>query len=101
MFEEGGDVFGEIAIQKDEVGLRAEVEACNNALRSAGVTAQALDCRYDEHVGTLATDVWHGVNLPNLRQHIAPVRALADLVVLKGADHAILDIAEGAGLGFP
>ena len=49
----------------------------------------------------VARAVWAGVNLPNLRQHIAPVRALADLVVLKGADHAILDIAEGAGLGFP
>ena len=49
----------------------------------------------------VARAVWAGVNLPNLRGHIAPVRALADLVVIKGPDHAILDIAEGAGLGSP
>lgn len=47
----------------------------------------------------LARAVWAGINLPNLRAHIAPVRALADLVVVKGADHAILDIAEEAALG--
>jgi type I pantothenate kinase len=43
---------------------------------------------------SLARQVWAGINLPNLRQHIAPVRAYADLVVVKGPNHAILDIAE-------
>lgn len=33
--------------------------------------------------------VWERINLPNVRDHIAPARALADLVVRKGADHAI------------
>lgn len=33
--------------------------------------------------------VWERINLPNLRDHIAPTRALADLVVRKGGDHAI------------
>jgi type I pantothenate kinase len=42
----------------------------------------------------LARAVWAGINLPNLRAHIAPVRAHADLVVLKGADHGILEITE-------
>ncbi|MGH7022542.1 MAG: type I pantothenate kinase [Caulobacteraceae bacterium] len=40
----------------------------------------------------LARSVWAAINLPNLREHIAPVRAHADLVVVKGADHAIVDI---------
>ena len=33
--------------------------------------------------------VWDGINLPNLRQHIAPARAEADLVVTKAADHRL------------
>ncbi|KCZ48428.1 nucleoside/nucleotide kinase family protein [Hyphomonas pacifica] len=36
-----------------------------------------------------ATSVWEQINLPNLRQHIAPLRETADIVVLKDADHAI------------
>ncbi|HWD67113.1 MAG TPA: hypothetical protein VG227_04045 [Caulobacteraceae bacterium] len=47
----------------------------------------------------LARAVWAGINLPNLVAHIAPVRAHAELVVMKGPDHAILDIAEGGAVG--
>jgi type I pantothenate kinase len=36
--------------------------------------------------------VWTGINLPNLRQHIAPVRQEADLVVVKAADHGVTRI---------
>jgi type I pantothenate kinase len=43
----------------------------------------------------LARAVWAGINLPNLIGHISPVRAHADLVVVKGADHEILEIEEG------
>jgi type I pantothenate kinase len=39
--------------------------------------------------------VWTGINLPNLRQHIAPVRGHADLVVVKAADHAVSRILAG------
>jgi len=40
----------------------------------------------------LARMVWEKVNLKNLREHIAPARALADLVVRKGPDHAIVAV---------
>jgi type I pantothenate kinase len=40
----------------------------------------------------LAHMVWTGINLPNLRQHIAPVRPEADLVVVKAADHGVTRI---------
>lgn len=43
-------------------------------------------------VTDLARQVWAGVNLPNLRQHIARARPVADLVVRKGADHGIAGI---------
>jgi type I pantothenate kinase len=44
-------------------------------------------------VGALADDVWGTVNLVNLRQHIAPSRQHAQLVITLGADHAVVDIA--------
>jgi type I pantothenate kinase len=40
----------------------------------------------------LARMVWREINLPNLRQHIAPVRAHADIVVRKGPDHRLAEI---------
>lgn len=36
-----------------------------------------------------AKSVWAGINLPNLENHILPMRAHADLVVKKDQDHAI------------
>lgn len=38
---------------------------------------------------TFAKSVWAGINLPNLENHILPLRAHADLVVKKDAGHAI------------
>ncbi|MHA7857277.1 MAG: nucleoside/nucleotide kinase family protein [Henriciella sp.] len=36
-----------------------------------------------------AKSVWAGINLPNLENHILPMREHADLVIKKDADHAI------------
>lgn len=46
----------------------------------------ALD---QEGAEALARTVWREINLPNLREHIAPLRERADIVVTKGPDHAI------------
>ncbi|WP_293906412.1 hypothetical protein [Phenylobacterium sp.] len=35
---------------------------------------------------------WTHLNLVNLREHIAPTMALADVVVRKGADHALVEM---------
>ena len=40
-----------------------------------------------------AKTVWDGVNLPNLRDHILPLKAHADIVVHKARDHTV-EIAE-------
>lgn len=40
----------------------------------------------------LAAAVWASINLPNLREHIAPLREISDIVVRKGADHEIVGI---------
>jgi type I pantothenate kinase len=42
----------------------------------------------------VAGQVWRAINLPNLREHIVKARDIADVLVSKGADHAILVIAE-------
>jgi len=47
----------------------------------------------DEARGAAAY-VWREVNLPNLRQHIVTARSRADLLVRKGADHAIVEIMQ-------
>jgi type I pantothenate kinase len=54
--------------------------------------------RHMDEAGTraLAGQVWRMINLPNLREHIVLGRALADIVVRKGADHAIMSV-DGRG----
>ncbi len=44
-----------------------------------------------------ARSVWKTVNLPNLREHIAPQRDHADLLVRKGPDHEIVEILQKRG----
>ncbi|HWF76890.1 MAG TPA: hypothetical protein VN694_06900 [Caulobacteraceae bacterium] len=44
-----------------------------------------------------AVRVWQAINLPNLREHIVKGRDVADLVVRKGPDHAILAVSERTG----
>jgi type I pantothenate kinase len=43
-------------------------------------------------VRAVAEMVWTNVNLPNLREHIAKGREVADLIVRKGSDHAIREV---------
>ena len=37
----------------------------------------------------IAGEIWARTNLPNLRENILPTRQRADLILSKGADHAI------------
>lgn len=43
----------------------------------------------DAHVEAVARRVWDAVNVPNVRMHVAPTRALADVVVVQRADHTV------------
>ncbi|NOT45367.1 MAG: type I pantothenate kinase [Acidobacteria bacterium] len=42
-----------------------------------------------EQAAETARDIWHGINLVNLRQNILPTRERARLVLEKGRDHAV------------
>jgi len=46
----------------------------------------------EPEVRALAAQVWRGVNLPNLREHIVAGRDVADIVVRKGSNHEILAV---------
>lgn len=45
-----------------------------------------------EQVRQIAEATWETINGPNLRDHIAPSAANADIVVMKASDHSITDI---------
>lgn len=47
--------------------------------------------RHLDAAGTaaVARQVWADINLPNLHDHILPVRALADIVIAKDGDHRL------------
>jgi type I pantothenate kinase len=42
-----------------------------------------------DDIRALASDVWRGVNLPNLREHIRPTLSRAHIVVEKRPDHTV------------
>ena len=46
-----------------------------------------------ETTAAMGRRVWAEINGPNLRENIAPTRARAQLVVTKGADHAVREVA--------
>jgi type I pantothenate kinase len=47
-------------------------------------------------VERIARSTWRSINLVNLREHIGPTRALADIVVVKGPDHRVVEVREHA-----
>lgn len=50
---------------------------------------------------SLIDAAWTHINLVNLREHIAPTAAYADVVVRKGGDHAITEIVARRGATRP
>lgn len=47
----------------------------------------------DEEAVAIAEDLWANINLKNLRQNILPTRPRADLILRKGKDHLIEQVA--------
>lgn len=44
----------------------------------------------EQDLRDFAVSVWEGINLPNLREHIEPLREVADIVVTKTRDHTLI-----------
>jgi type I pantothenate kinase len=47
----------------------------------------------DDEAEWIATGLWERINLLNLRENIVPTRPRADLILRKGADHAMAEVA--------
>jgi type I pantothenate kinase len=47
----------------------------------------------DAEAETIATGLWERINLVNLRENILPTRPRADLILRKGGDHAVAEVA--------
>jgi type I pantothenate kinase len=47
----------------------------------------------DAEAETVAAGLWERINLVNLRENILPTRPRADLILRKGADHAVAEVA--------
>jgi len=47
----------------------------------------------DEEAGQIARGLWERINLKNLRENIGPTKLRADLILRKGADHRIAEVA--------
>ena len=89
---------GEIYLDAEEADLEAWFVARFMGLWSAAEHDPAsFYVRFrgmtPEQAEGFARMVWTGINLRNLREHIVHARAEADLVVRKGADHAIVSVA--------
>lgn len=61
----------------------------DEAERDPGSYFGFLVGRDDDEVREFALAIWRNVNLVNLREHIAPTRPRAHLVLDKGPDHAV------------
>lgn len=47
----------------------------------------------DDAARAVAEEIWRDVNLKNLRENILPTRPRADLILRKGADHLVQEVA--------
>jgi type I pantothenate kinase len=51
-----------------------------------------------DQAAQLADQVWRGVNLVNLREHVAPSRARAGCVITKGSHHEVVGVDYQPGM---
>lgn len=74
---------------------------CDEARSDPGSFYRSFVGMNPDEVDAIALSTWRGINLVNLREHIRPTRASADVVVTKAPDHQVLaiEVREHAGPG--
>jgi len=78
-----------IYLDAEQADVRAWYFARRRTLRDPGADHTALD--------VLALRAWEDTNVPNYTAHISLQRAVADLVVVKGADHQLIEVRPRSG----
>ncbi|MGU3495293.1 type I pantothenate kinase [Xanthobacteraceae bacterium A53D] len=46
----------------------------------------------DTEAKETALSIWHGINLPNLKENVMPTRQRADLILTKAGDHEVAEV---------
>lgn len=87
-----------VYIDADEAHLRQWFTERFFALRQTAFTDpnsffHALVKLNDEEALKRANEIWDSINLPNLQENILPTRGRADLILTKGLDHTISNVA--------
>ena len=71
--------------------------ASNGCARSAFRDPRSYFSAYaaldEKQADAVSKDIWRRINLENLRQNIAPTRPRASLILTKGADHRVAEVA--------
>jgi type I pantothenate kinase len=65
----------------------------DTAFRDPGSYFHHVSRLSPEEAMAMAREVWRDINGPNLRENIAPTKARARLVLTKGSDHAVREVA--------
>jgi type I pantothenate kinase len=63
-----------------------------DAAEDPGAFLHPLRAMPDDEADALALRVWDAVNAPNVRDHVLPTREHADVVLCKGAGHAVTEV---------
>jgi type I pantothenate kinase len=74
-------------------------ELCDAAKDDSGSFYAPLASLDDDVRRRVADAAWDGINLVNLREHIAPTRSRATWVLRKGPEHTVRSIDGPAGVG--
>lgn len=87
-----------IYMDADEATLQEWYISRFQSLRSTAFTHEHSYFRSyanlsDEEAEATARQIWSSINLPNLRENIAPTRSRAKVILTKGKDHRIEEIA--------
>lgn len=72
-------------------------ELCRQARHDPSSFYRMFETLDVDEIEAIAMDTWRSINLVVLRTHIVPTRALADVVVVKGPAHEVLEFRVVSG----
>jgi type I pantothenate kinase len=93
-----------IYLDADEAAIEGWYVRRFHELRAAAVDDEesfyfGMSAMHDDAADAIARMVWAGINAPNLREHILPARDRADIVLVKGPDHEVVEIRRQPSAG--
>lgn len=72
-------------------------ELCRQARHDPSSFYRMFETLDADEIETIAMETWRSINLVVLRTHIVPTRSLADVVVVKGPAHEVLEFRDISG----